>query len=149
MSRLLFFAVIAALSFAHPAGVFASDDEQGIIDAVSDYVMSAYEVAPERVDRSVHPKLQKVGYIQRDGVYGEHFMNHEQLRELVSGWNKNGRFDPETARRDIKVLDHLDVTAVARLDAEWGVDYFHLAKIDGKWMIVNVIWQTYPAEESR
>ena len=44
------------------------------------------------------------------------------------------------------------MTAVARLDAEWGVDYFQLAKIDGRWMIVNVIWQTYPAgmrEESR
>jgi hypothetical protein len=124
-------------------------EEAGIIAAVSDYVSSAYDVAPERLDRSVHAKLQKVGYYRSgpDEAYSEHFMNFDQLRELVAGWNKDGHFDPATARRDIRVLDHLDVTAVARLDAEWGIDYFQLAKIDDKWMIVNVIWQTYPASK--
>jgi len=24
------------------------------------------------------------------------------------------------------------------------MDYFHLAKYDGKWMIVNVLWQSLP-----
>jgi len=37
-------------------------------------------------------------------------------------------------------------TAVARLDAEWGIDFFHLAKVDGNWMIVNAVWQTYPPD---
>ena len=30
---------------------------------------------------------------------------------------------------------------------EWGIDYFHLAKLDGTWTIMNVIWQTYPPED--
>ena len=34
---------------------------------------------------------------------------------------------------------------MARLDAEWGIDFFHLAKVDGTWKIMNVIWQSYPA----
>ncbi|MDH3628431.1 MAG: nuclear transport factor 2 family protein [Acidobacteriota bacterium] len=29
-----------------------------------------------------------------------------------------------------------------RLTAEWGVDYFHLAKYDGKRMLVHVLWQS-------
>lgn len=123
-------------------------DEEGIKTAVLDYANSAYLVKPELVEKSVHPRLQKVGYVRgQDGSYGEHWMTQDQLAELVAGWNKEGRFDPKTARKDVTILDRLDRTAVARLDAEWGIDFFHLAKIDGQWMIVNVIWQTYPPEK--
>jgi hypothetical protein len=31
-------------------------------------------------------------------------------------------------------------------DAEWGVDPFQLAKLDGSWTIMNVIWQTNPPQ---
>jgi hypothetical protein len=123
-------------------------DETGIRQAVLDYANSAYLVRPELVERSVHPKLQKIGYVHRpDGEgYRQLWMNYYELRDLVSAWNKEGRFDLETAKREIKVLDALDQTAVARLDAEWGVDFFHLGKVDGKWMIMNVIWQSYPKD---
>lgn len=36
----------------------------------------------------------------------------------------------------------LDKTASAKLTAHWGVDSFHLAKIDGQWRIVQVLWQS-------
>jgi hypothetical protein len=129
-----------------PPSTPAASDTQAIHAAVLDYANSAYLVQPELIDRSVHPKLQKVGYIKRadEPTHREAFMNFDQLRDLVSKWNKEGRFDAATARRDIRVIDQLDVTAVARLDAEWGVDYFHLAKIEGTWKIVNVVWQTGP-----
>jgi hypothetical protein len=41
----------------------------------------------------------------------------------------------------------LDQTASAKLEAWWGIDHVHLAKFDGKWMIVNVAWQTFPAAD--
>jgi len=34
--------------------------------------------------------------------------------------------------------------ATVKLVAVWGIDYMHLAKFDGKWMIVNIIWQSHP-----
>ena len=36
--------------------------------------------------------------------------------------------------------------AIAKLTASWGTDYFLLAKMDGKWMIMQVLWQTPMAE---
>ena len=30
--------------------------------------------------------------------------------------------------------------ASVRTDADWGVDYIHLAKLDGDWKVVNVLW---------
>jgi hypothetical protein len=137
--------LVAAAWIAFRAAA-APQDEDAIRQAVLDYANSAYLVQPELVGRSVHPHLQKVGYVQREGQgYVERWMNFYELKELVSGWNKDKHFDPNTAKREVKILDRLDQTAVARLDAEWGIDFFHLAKIDGKWMILNVIWQTYPA----
>jgi hypothetical protein len=141
--------LLAALVVALPGGALAGDEE-AIRQAVLDYANSAYEVKPELVEKSVHPKLQKIGYVKRGDMaeYRELWMNFYELQELVAGWNKEGRFDAATARRDVKILDRLDQTAVARLDAEWGIDFFQLAKIDGTWTIMNVIWQSYPAESA-
>lgn len=121
-------------------------DEEAVRAAILDYVEGVYEVAPERIERSVHPSLRKIGYWQRgaDGPFQEAPMDYEELHELAATWNKEGRVDAEMARKEIAVFDILDKTATAKLEAEWGIDYFHLAKLDGKWMIMNVIWQTYP-----
>ncbi len=40
----------------------------------------------------------------------------------------------------------IDQTASVKLIAEWGIDYMHLAKYDGRWKIVNVLWQSHPEE---
>ena len=36
--------------------------------------------------------------------------------------------------------------ANVKLTAAWGIDYIHLTKAGGTWMIMNVIWQTPPPE---
>jgi hypothetical protein len=146
--RTLVVSLLAAGLAASPTAL-AGSDEEAIRQAVLNYANSAYLVKPELVEQSVHPKLQKIGYVKREAAdpYRELWMNFYELKELVAGWNKEGRFDAETAKREIKILDRLDQTAVARLDAEWGIDFFHLAKIDGTWKIMNVIWQSYPPEE--
>ena len=136
-------ALLAAVATAVPA---SAGDEEEIRQAILNYANSAYDVRPDLVEASVHPKLQKIGYVIRGDMteYRELWMNFYELKELVAGWNSEGRFDTATARRDISILDRLDQTAVARLDAEWGIDYFQLAKLDGTWTIMNVIWQSYP-----
>jgi len=49
----------------------------------------------------------------------------------------------------VTVLDALDQTASAKLVADWGVDYLHLARYDGRWKIVNVLWQSPPPPAAR
>jgi hypothetical protein len=39
-------------------------------------------------------------------------------------------------------LDVRDQTAVVRVVAWWGQDYLQMAKHDGRWMIVHVLWQS-------
>jgi Putative lumazine-binding len=39
-----------------------------------------------------------------------------------------------------KLLDLTPRMASVRTDAAWGVDYVHLAKLNGEWKVVNVLW---------
>ena len=118
-------------------------DRRAVERAVLDYVEAIYEVKPELVDRSVHRELAKRGYMRgQNGKYTEAPMTFAQLRALAERWNAQGRVNAKTARKEVVVLDLLDQTASAKLTASWGTDYMHLAKYNGEWKIVNILWQT-------
>lgn len=152
MKRLALFAFAilllpAAVQALHKAPHGAHAD--GVRDAVLDYVEGIYLVDASRIERSVSKDLVKRGYWRKsaDADYREMPMNYEQLYELAASWNKDGRVDAETAPKEIVVFDVLDKTASAKLVAAWGIDYFHLENVDGKWMIKNVLWQSPPAPD--
>ena len=119
---------------------------EGVMAAVLDYVEGIYEVQPDRIRKSVHPTLRKIGYYSQDGgeTYGEAPMTFDELVHLAGGWNSDGHLDAKTAVKEVEILDVMDKTASAKLTADWGVDLMHLVEIDGKWMIMNVLWQTPP-----
>jgi hypothetical protein len=123
---------------------WSAAEDAGVRAAVLDYVEGIYDVQPERIERSVHPELRKVGYVRQGDSWMSTPMTYDQLHTLAGRWNADGHLSAD-APKEIQVLDVLDQTASAKLVADWGVDYFHLARIDGRWMIMNVIWQTPPA----
>lgn len=119
------------------------DHKKDIEQAVLNYVSATYDMKPELIDESVSPKLHKLGYMPAQDGSGlvEDWMNFEQLKDLVATINKDGMFDPDTSPRDVSILHHTDMIANVMLDAAWGVDYIHLSRNSGKWMIMNVIWE--------
>ena len=147
MKKLIF--VVAALVWL-PTGVAAQTtgmdaEREAVRQAVLDYVEGIYEVNPARIERSVHPELAKRGFSVRKGesAYSPNMMTYQQLVELAGSYNKNGRV-PKDAPKEVIVFDVSDQTASAKLTAVWGIDYIHLAKYDGKWKFVNVLWQIPP-----
>jgi hypothetical protein len=121
-------------------------EEEAVREAVLDYVEGIYEVEPARIERSVHKNLTKFGFYKSGEAeaYEGSPMTYDQLYTLAGRWNRNGQVDPKTATKEVVVLDVLDQTASAKLVADWGIDYMHLAKYDGKWMITQVLWQSHP-----
>jgi len=140
-------AVLAlALLFA-PQVASAQSNEDGVRSAVEDYVEALYQVDPSRIERSVSKELVKFGYWKPDASqeYGGSPMTYDQLHRLASGWNRDNRNKiDESTPKEIVIFDVLDKTAVAKLTAFWGIDYFQLEKIDGKWMIRHILWQSHP-----
>ncbi len=147
---MVFLAFIVALSCGLHDAVFTpvQDETEAVRQAVLDYVEGVYNVDPARIERSVHPELTKLGFYRTQGKdgYSSGKMTFAQLVELSKKWNKEGKL-PKTAPKEITIFEVQDQTATAKLTAQWGTDYFHLAKYDGKWQIINVLWQSPPPKK--
>lgn len=136
--------VAALLTVSSPVSGQAVDDKAAVQQAALDYVEAIYGVQPERIERSVHPTLNKRGFYKKDASapYVESPMSYEQLVKLAASWNKDGKRD--TSVKEVTILDVLDQTAVVKLKASWGIDYMFLGKFDGKWKITQILWQSHP-----
>ena len=134
-----------SLAFSFAANAQTKDDKEAVRQAALDYVESIYEVDSARAERSVHPDLAKRGFSVRKGetAYTPNIMTFTQLVELAKTYNKNGRI-PKDAPKEVVVYEVSDQTASAKVIAVWGIDYLHLAKYDGKWKIINILWQSPP-----
>lgn len=152
MKKLLLFtaAVLLAMPFLLANTRSANTAEkEAVHQAVLDYVEGVYNVDPSRIERSVHPELAKVGFYRANekAAYAPGRMSYEKLIEVAKTWNKAGKL-PANAPKEITIFDVQDQTASAKLVAQWGTDYFHLAKYDGKWKIINVLWQSPPPKSN-
>lgn len=145
MKRSLLLLALVVLIFPVVTRAQADAEREAVKQAVLDYVEGIYEVDPKRVERSVHADLAKRGFFVKKGetAYTPSPMTFAELVDVARNYNKNGRV-PKDAAKDVVIYEILDQTASVKLTAVWGVDYMHLAKYDGKWMIVNVLWQTHP-----
>lgn len=149
MTRWLLLVAMLVMFVVPAAAQDGNADREAVRQAVLDYVEGIYNVEPARIERSVSPNLAKLGFYRpptettyRPGSK----MAFEQLVTIARNFNKDGKLSKD-APKDIVIYDVLDQTATAKLTAEWGTDYMHLAKIDGKWMIVNVLWQSHPPKK--
>ena len=118
----------------------AQADREAVRQAVLEYVEGVYEANPGRVARCVHPDLAKRGFFVTANDTTESIMTFAQLLDLA----RNYRQDNQDAPKEVVLFEVLDQTASVKLIAAWGIDYMHLAKYHGQWLIVHVLWQTQP-----
>lgn len=137
------FTTVIAVFIATSPMYSQSGDRDLVYAAVEDYVDALYLVQPERIKKSVHPELMKKGFWKGKDKTAYEFagiMTFDQLVDLAGRWNAKGNVSKDAIKK-IEIYDVQDQTASAKLTAHWGTDYFQLAKFDGKWMIVNILWQ--------
>ena len=122
---------------------FAGSDREAVERAVLDYVEAVEQGRPEGIVRSVHPDLAKFGFYRKasETEYRVLPMTYDGLVELAGDMKEKG-YVPDDAQHSIEIFEVLDQTASVKLTAFWGVDYIHLAKYDGQWKIVQVLWQS-------
>ena len=122
--------------------------EQAVVKAaIEDYVLGLYEADASRIERSVDTTLSKVGYWFDDkkDQYADNLeMTYQELHALAKTWNAKGNQANSASPKKITIHEVNDKTALGKVEAVWGVDYFQLAKVDGKWKIKNIIWQSHP-----
>ena len=120
-------------------------DVEGVKQTILDSVEGTFQVDSSRIERSVHADLTKIGFIRVGGSFTGYRMTLAGLPETASTYNQDGQIGKD-APKTITVFEMLDQTASAIFEAWWGIDYLHLAKQGGKWMIMNVLWRTNSPE---
>jgi hypothetical protein len=132
------------------AGVAAQDDKQQVNNAVADYVDAFYVGDTTEIYRSIYPGVIKYGYYRKknETAYNGEPMSFREMLDYATSVGKRNNPNVDKLVRKIEVLDCQDQTASAKLTAWWGTDYILLAKLNGKWMITHVLWQSPPPTTS-
>ena len=134
--------LLAILLVPVPA-IAQGDDRAAVRQAAVDYVTAIYESKPELIERSVSTELTKHGFMaQKDGSYRRSPMTYQELLKVAKEWNADRKRD--VSIKEVTVGEVFDQTATAMVRANWGIDFMQLAKIDGRWKILNIVWQSHP-----
>jgi CubicO group peptidase (beta-lactamase class C family) len=125
-----------------------SVDSAGIRRAALDYVNGWYEGDAARMERSLHSDLAKRIW-RPDPERGGGRMENQTAMTLVQGTRRGwGRQTPEPLRRrDVEILEIFGNAASARARMTDWIDLMHLARVNGEWKIVNVLWEYAQAEQ--
>ena len=117
----------------------ATADSGGIRQAALDYIEGYYTGDGARMERALHPELAK--RIVRTNDNGVSQFGNMSAMTLVQATRAGGGTKiPEADRhKEVKILDIYQNAASARIYASGWVDYLHLAKWNGRWVIVNVL----------
>lgn len=131
-------AVVAAPVTAqnHPP---TQEDRQGVVGAAMDYMEGAVTADAERVARGVHPELNKIVINTLDN--GRQILGYNRgttLVEIVRGLGD--RMASVDKNVDVTVFDiGADVASVRAVGQLW-YDLLQIAKVDGQWRLMNVLW---------
>jgi len=135
-----------------PAGLAGPDrgsaEEAAIRATVLDYVQGWYDGDAARMERALHPELAK-RIVRTDATSGKSRLDQMSAMTLVQYTRSGGGKKTPAAERqqDVQVLDVFENAASARATMSGWVDYLHLAKVDGQWKIVNVLWELKPGRK--
>lgn len=135
------------LALAREARAQSPADTAAIKQAALDYIEGWYEGNAERMERALHPELAK--RIVRTSKEGWSSLGQMSAMSLVQGTRRGGGKETpkEKQQKDVTILDVFENAASVKVVASDWVDYLHLAKSNGRWVIVNVLWELKPEKK--
>jgi Putative lumazine-binding len=149
MKLISLFASILAMS----TPIFAQTDSASNDDAIKktalDYIEGWYTGDAARMERALHPELAK-RMISTDPKTGRSQFNHMGAMTLVQRARDGiGKKIPQDRQlKEVTILDHYNNAAVVKIVASDWIDYLQVAKFNGDWKIINVLWELKPKPET-
>ena len=142
----LLLTAVASVLGAPQAAAQTAADSTAIIATALDYIEGYYTSDAARMERALHPELAKRIVRGPDGPDSQlQDMTAEQLVQVTSAGSA-AQIPEDVRKRDVKILDIYNNVASVRIDAGVWIDYLHVARWNGEWKIVNVLWEMTPRE---
>ena len=142
MKQIVVLIVFTVLFLAGSASAQVSDaDKAAITQTALDYIEGWYEGNPDRMERALSPDLAKRIVITND--QGRSMLQQMSAMGLVQNVKRGGGKNTprEKQQKDVTILDVFQNAACVKIVASDWVDYLQEAKYNGRWVIVNVLWE--------
>jgi hypothetical protein len=97
------------------------------------------------MERALYPELAK-RMISTDSKTGHSQFNHMGAMALVQR-TRDGigkKTPPDRQLKEVTILDRFNNAAVVKIVASDWIDYLEVAKFNGDWKIINVLWELKP-----
>jgi putative lumazine-binding protein len=138
--------LLTLASTARAQTTASNADAAAIRQTALDYIEGWYEGNAERMERALHPELAK-RIVRTNPQNNQSRLDQMGAMSLVQGTRRGGgRNTPkERQQKDVTILDVYESAASVKIIASDWIDYLHVAKFNGRWVIVNVLWELKPA----
>jgi hypothetical protein len=123
----------------------SSDDDAAIKVTALNYIEGWYEGNAARMESALHPELAK-RMISTDPKTGHSQFNHMGAMQLVQNTRRGGgnQTPKDEQLKEITILDRFNNAGVVKIVASSWIDYLEVAKFNGQWKIINVLWELKP-----
>ncbi len=136
--------IVLPFAFTRVLPAQTAADSAGIRAAALDYIEGWYEADAARMERALYPELAKRN-VSTDKT-GHSRLTQLSAMTLVQGTRHGGgsQIPPAQRKHDVRILDIYGGAASVRVTAATWVDYMHMARFNGRWQIINVLWENDP-----
>lgn len=127
----------------------SSADRDAITRTALNYAEGWYEGNADKMESALSPDLAK--RIVRTNAQGQSSLGQMSAMTLVQVVRTGeGKQTPKgEQQKDVTILDMLTSSATVKLEMRDWIDYLHIGKINGKWVIINVLWEPKPKKDEK
>lgn len=144
------FSIVSVICFStFSAKAQILQDSLDVKQVALDYIESQHNLKPEQFERAAHPRMVKRTF-WKDKKTGKDYLREtftDAMILLAETYNEEGDKFPKNPKKEVIILDMTDKTASLKLIADDWIDYMHIVKLNGKWQLVNVLWQFKDSEK--
>jgi hypothetical protein len=122
----------------------ASPEDLAAIKATAlDYAEGWYAGDAARMEKALSPDLAKRVVRVRDG---KSRVENMSAMSLVQATRAGGgiKTPKDQQQADVTILDVFGKAASVKVIMSGWIDYLHVGKVDGRWVIINVLWELKP-----
>jgi len=126
-----------------------NEEIDAIRQAALDYMEGWYEGNPDRMERSLHSDLAKRSVVSLPKT-GREVLDHLSADMMIEYTRGGGGKEKISGKPqiDVRILDMAQSIASLKVTSPHYTDYLQIAKLNGEWKIVNVLWNRRPKPDS-
>jgi len=139
--------VVLALSILIVMSLFAQDkatkekEKAAVKETALNYIEGWYSGDAVRMEKALHPDLAKRG-IWIDRKSSKTVITPLTSEKLIEYTKQGGGIKPKDQWGiEVTIFDMLENSATVKIVSVDFIDYAHVAKVDGEWKLLNVLWE--------